>query len=183
MYEKKFNRLMLAERKKRAQLEETVETLAKQHIRLERACEKVGKTDKKLSTTVTSVESPTIKTDMPLMIPPENEEDEDDLFEDAMSDFPEQFPDHTYSSHKGQNRGLTRDDLEESISLNEEEGTSSHQQSAGEDQMKRSTSELALSPNKETAHRRWLSEDIKAGSFKDVCSHLFFFCFFFLLFF
>jgi len=30
----------LAERSKRMHLEETVETLAKQHIRLERACEK-----------------------------------------------------------------------------------------------------------------------------------------------
>ena len=165
LYEKKFNTLILAERNKRAQLEETVETLAKQHMRLERACEKEKGKSEKLSITVSSVDCPTIKTAMLPLMEPDNENEDDDLFEDAMSDFPEQFPGYSSSTQKVQS-SVYRDNLEESISLNDEEGTTQQQ---GEAQIKRSTSEHVLSPNKEATHHRWLSEDIKAGSFKDVC--------------
>lgn len=148
-----------------------METLAKQHMRLERACEKEkGKSEKPHYTTMSSVESPTIKTPMSTLMEPDNEEDDEDLFEDAMSDFPEQFPGHSHSSQKAQSSAY-RDDLEESISLNEEEGVT------GGIQIKRSTSENTLTPNKEATHRRYLSEDIKGGTFKQDVSCCFVYLF------
>lgn len=167
-YERKFNRLLATERSQRMRLEETVETLAKQHMRLERACEK-EKGKEKLSSTVTSVESPTIKTTMsPLLEDTVNEsaEEDDDLFEDAMSDFPQQFPGHT--SPNSNNSYETYNDLEETVSLNED--VSSLDEGTEEEQnIKRASSEQNLSPQKEghQQHRRWLSEDIKGGAFKD----------------
>jgi len=166
-YEKKFNKLLTAERSKRMRLEETVETLAKQHMRLERACEK-EKGKEKLSTTVTSIESPTIKIPMSPLLEKETsadqEDDDDDLFEDAMSDFPDQFPDKKKSDSHYQ---------DDEISLNEEDASilPAHDVSLNDlELIKRSSSEQTLSPNKEapSSHRRWLSEDIKAGSFKDI---------------
>ena len=95
----------------------------------------------------------------------EQDDEDDDLFEDAMSDFPDQFPDKKKSDYDYHD--------EEEISLNEEEGSI---QPADDislndvESIKRSSSEQTLSPNREapSSHRRWLSEDIKAGSFKDV---------------
>ena len=95
----------------------------------------------------------------------DQEDDDDDLFEDAMSDFPDQFPDKKKSDSRYQD--------EEEISLNEEDASilPADDISLNDvEAIKRSSSEQTLSPNKEapSSHRRWLSEDIKAGSFKDV---------------
>ena len=130
----------------------------------------------KLSTTVTSVESPTIKTSMsPLLEDTAREsaeEEDDDLFEDAMSDFPDQFPDHAHS----QNEKYV-DEFEESVSLNEDDGSQEQRQKQQRGDIKRSSSEQVLSPTKDgtsTQHRRWLSEDIKAGDVSSfsVCFYL-----------
>jgi len=98
------------------------------------------------------------------------EEEDDDLFEDAMSDFPDQFPDHAqFTTHAQQNDKTYEtyvDDFEESVSLNEDDGAQQQKQKQEKGDIKRCSSEQALSPTKDgasTQHRRWLSEDIKSA--------------------
>ena len=149
-------------------MEETVETLAEQHIQLERACviEKVKEKKKSVI-----VESPTIK----LFVDndsAERESDDDDLFEDAMSDFPDAFPDHTSPTRKfldKENLSAYRDYED---SLNDDSSVASAELSLHElkqeGDIKRCASEQALSLPKESGHRRWLSEDIRGGDFAQV---------------
>lgn len=147
-YEKKFNRLITSERSKRMRLEETVETLAKQHNRLERACEK-KKGKEKLNTS--DLASPTIKGASPLLGNDTQEEEDlsedEDLFEDAVSD----FSDLDRNNCKA---------LEDSTSLNYDSSVEL-QQNTGHLEIKRSTSEQVLLPKGDVVtHRKWLSEEI-----------------------
>ncbi|XP_057295894.1 oxysterol-binding protein 1-like isoform X2 [Hydractinia symbiolongicarpus] len=169
-YERKFSRLLNTERGKRMRLEETVETLAKQHIQLERACEIEKVKEKQKSST--TVESPTIKTfEMAEHDTVENEnESDDDLFEDAMSDFPEAFPGHT--SPEKEQLNIYRD-FEESTSLNDDSSVASgeismqclNENTTANFDIKRSNSEQVLTQQKDSGHRRWLSEDVTGGTF------------------
>ena len=93
-YEKKFQKSLNAEREKRRRLEETVETLAKQHNKLEQVCKTVDMRSMSMISVqnhqnLQSQRSPggTIELD-----DDEEEEEEDhDEFFDAMSEHPEAF--------------------------------------------------------------------------------------------
>lgn len=145
-------------------LEETVETLAKQHNRLERACEK-KKGKEKLNTT--DLASPTIKIASPLLGDDTqdvdlSDDDDDDLFEDAVSDFP------VGGAAPLPAEGLGSDDynraFEDSSSLNDDSSVELQRppiELSKQLEIKRSASEQVLLPKKdENTHRRWLSEDI-----------------------
>jgi len=185
-YEKKFTRLLNTERSKRMRLEETVETLAKQHIQLERACEIEKVKEFHHQKSLGSLESPTIKTfdQRDRLVKEqdkvtatdkkeetEEEEEEDDLFEDAMSDFPEAFPGHTSPDKDLQINPYQ--DFEDSYSLNDDSSVASAELSVQhikshllkEQDIKRSSSETVLTSKKEAGHRRWMSEDIQGGTF------------------
>lgn len=138
-------------------LEETVETLAKQHIRLERACEKEKGKEMKQSMTGGELASPTIKTSMLENLQDLHDKrhgdgegidsDEEDEFEDAVSDLP---------SGGGMDEGDSgRSALQ------------SHAALVKSDSMKRSSSEQGLITQRqapaESTHRRWMSEDIQTS--------------------
>jgi len=92
-YEKKFQKSLNAEREKRRRLEETVETLAKQHNKLEQVCKTVDMRSMSMISvqnhqSLQSQRSPggTIELD-----DDEDEEEDHDEFFDAMSEHPEAF--------------------------------------------------------------------------------------------
>lgn len=155
-YEKKFTRLQNVERSKRMRLEETVETLAKQHIRLERACE---------------IEKGSSNSTIQNFNSGGNEagDSDDDLFEDALAD----LSDGTGMLVTPAVHVL---ELDDSSSLNDDSSLASNElvvptASGSEDpDMRRTTSEQLIGTVKESGHRRWVSEDMKArtGTFGDV---------------
>ncbi|XP_065663146.1 oxysterol-binding protein 1 isoform X2 [Hydra vulgaris] len=161
-YEKKFSRLINVERGKRLRLEETVETLAKQHIQLERACEieKVKESYK----SVAHLENPENPNILPLGVGSRDEgsEEEDDHFEDAISDLPEHF------STNNETNFITENFEEDSLSANDNLSVDLSLQQPKyfmDTEIKRAHSDQAISDVKPSGHKRWLSEDVTAGSF------------------
>ena len=150
-------------------LEETVETLAKQHIQLERACEIEKVKDFHHQKSNISSDSPTIKTFEKNIL--EDDESDEDLFEDAMSDFPEQFPGHKSPDKEHLN---PYQDFEDS-SPNDDSSVNSSElslQNAVEESqpidIKRSTSEQILNIRKEENHKRWMLDEVDDGGFGQV---------------
>ena len=148
-------------------LEETVETLAKQHIQLERACEieKVKESYK----SVAHLEN----TENPIIIPlgvssrEDGSEEEDDHFEDAISDLPESYSAYTSTNSEIVNF-MTENFEEDSYSANDNTSVDlSLQQSKHfmDLEIKRAHSDQAISDAKPSGHKRWLSEDVTAGTF------------------
>ena len=166
-------------------LEETVETLAKQHIQLEQACEiEKVKSKTKGAAIPASPTSPTIIKGF--RIDDDEDSEDEDLFEDAMSDFPEAFPGIT-SPEKEDNKYLNPyTEFEDSMSLNDDSsitsGELSIQVKSGssilntESDIRRSHSEQELNATNKAHHKRWQSEDINVDKFKQVMNISYFVC-------
>lgn len=162
-------------------LEETVETLAKQHIQLERACEYEKE---KESRNKIGLESPTIASQENPFVPAvdqnaEGSEDEQDEFFDAMSEHPEAFgivveasPRHeTYSNYEDEESLNDTSSLVSGESVPEYVIKSAISKDIIEEhdiKLQRSFSERALASQvAEINHRRAQSQDLK-GNFAHV---------------
>ena len=90
-YEKKFQKSLNAEREKRRRLEETVETLAKQHNKLEQVCKIVDIRSMSLISLQNHQNVQNQKSPGGTIEHEDDDEDDHDEFFDAMSEHPEAF--------------------------------------------------------------------------------------------
>ena len=190
-YERKFHKLLQSEKDKRIRLEETVETLAKQHNKLEQACKVVDTGMRTKSSTATnSVESPTLGRSPSLIANELDEDDEEpDEFFDAISEHPEAFgiespqikvsdpyaeiDDSTSTSSDVSSVTATPSVKSAEIDKNENELVNQSSSSI----LRRSASENILEGSKqELGHRRAVSHDLQ-GNFSGNFSLVSFCCF------
>ncbi|XP_065054359.1 oxysterol-binding protein 1-like isoform X2 [Rhopilema esculentum] len=177
-YEKKFQKLLNLERQRRQRLEETVETLAKQHNKLELVCKNVDIRSKSLSvvnlhpnnSAVSRSPGGTIEYD-------EEDEDDHDEFFDAMSEHPEAFGmdrgekarKDSYEEQGGNDPYSDIDDSSDTLSINSavafpsENAEEFKKPTENKSQIRRSISERNLEgvDHQELGHRRAISYDLR----------------------
>eukprot|EP00112_Aurelia_sp_Birch-Aquarium-sp1_P009621 Seg2098.9 transcript_id=Seg2098.9/GoldUCD/mRNA.D3Y31 product="Oxysterol-binding protein 1" protein_id=Seg2098.9/GoldUCD/D3Y31 len=164
-YEKKFQKLLNLERQRRTRLEETVETLAKQHNKLELVCKTVDMRSKSMSTSTLQNHQPQLSRSPGGTIDhgDEDEDDHDEFF-DAMSEHPEAFGmESTEPDQQGNDPYSDYDDLSDSVSMNVYIDEKTEDESDGSEarlNIRRSMSDKQLERVKaqEFGHRRAASD-------------------------